>query len=70
MKRWGVTLPITGSIYIEVEAESEKAAIDAALVADPGPWSDDLQWETHRRVVEGNVFYGTQNKAEAQEIDE
>ena len=66
-KRWAVTLPITGTIYVEVEAETEKEAINAALVSDYD--SDEMQWEVHRHVVRGNVFYGMQCDAEAEEIE-
>lgn len=66
-KRWGVTLPITGTIYVEVEAEDAKAAIEAALDAEPD--DSELQWETHRHIVRGNVFCGMQNEARAEEIE-
>ncbi len=67
MKTYGVTLPITGTVYVEVEAESEDDAIEKALESEVD--SDDIEsWETHRKIVQGNVFYGGQNEADAQEL--
>jgi hypothetical protein len=68
-KRWDVTLPITGTVNIEVEAETESEAIDKAIRR--GPTEDEAAaayWEFHRHVVKGNVCYAVQNEAEAREI--
>lgn len=68
-KTYGVTIPITGTIYVEVEADSEKEAIDKALSADGCEWPETPDvWETHSQIVRGNVFSGMQNTASAEEI--
>lgn len=64
MKRYTVLLPITGVICVEVEAETEKDAIDAALSSDDLTTDKIEEWEAHRQIVKGNVFYGSQNEAE------
>jgi hypothetical protein len=66
-RRWGVTMPITGTVYIEVKAATAREAIRAAFNAKWDP--DNVQWEMCEQVVEGNVFHGEQNEAEAEEID-
>lgn len=66
MPRYGVTLPITGSVYVEVEADSEEAAIDAALACEKWP---EPSWEVHRYATRGNVYYGDTREAEASGID-
>lgn len=68
MPKFGVTLPITGQIYLEVEAENDKAAIDAAL-SQGGTFDDVLEWETLRVVCEGNVYHGMLNRAYAKKIE-
>lgn len=65
MKTYGVTLPVTGILYVEVEAENENDAIDKAMEADVT--IDDIQeWESHRQIVQGNVFHGHTNNADAE----
>ena len=67
MAKWGVTLPVSGSVYCEVEAETEEAAITEALCN--GDWdSDSLQWEVHRNIVKGNVCYAMQREADAERL--
>lgn len=68
-KTYGVTLPVTGIIYVEVEAESEKEAIEKALSAEGCEWPKTPdEWEAHSQIVRGNVFSGMQNNASAEEI--
>ncbi len=68
MKTYGVTVPFTGSMYIEVEAESEEAAITSAINEVT---SDHIEgWEACEKVVGGNVFYGVLNEAEAKCLDD
>lgn len=67
MATYGVSLPITGSVYVEVEANSEEEAIEKALESEVT--SDDIEgWETHQQIVQGNVFYGQLNEAHAEEV--
>jgi len=55
-----VTYPLCGSVSVEVEADSEEAAIEKG-------WdhTDDddayLEWSAVRYIVQGNVFYGDTN---------
>lgn len=55
MPKYGVTLPIAGHAWLEVDAESEEAAIEAAHKEVTA--SDIESWETLDKVVEGNVCY-------------
>lgn len=65
MKTWSVALPITGIAYIEVQAEDEASAIEAALNSDALTIESIETWEAHQYILQGNVFYGVQNEAEA-----
>ncbi len=68
MARWLVTLPFTGTVSVEVEADSEEAAIEAALNDEEVTTDDIDQWETCRIITEGNVTHAMQNEAEAMEL--
>lgn len=64
--KYGVTIPITGIAYVEVEAESEKEAIEKAF-------DEDLvicEWDAHHQICQGNVFKGHTNEVYAQEIND
>lgn len=68
MAKYTVTLPFTGSLSVDVEAESKDAAIDAAfnlvdVTIKDGETSFVDEWETHREVTRGNVFSGVLNEA-------
>lgn len=66
-KKWQVSLPITGVVIVYVEAATEEEAIDAAF--DKGASSEDIEeWQTHRKIVEGNIFHGEMNSASAEEL--
>lgn len=69
MKKYSVTVPITGIIFTEVEAESEEGAIDKALEA-AYTFEDISEWDTCRQIVRGNIFYGHTNEAEADQLEE
>lgn len=73
-KRWSVAVPFTGVVYVEVEADDEDAAIDAAmdeasLMGDDGRINDTIEWEAHRHVVRGNVCYAHTREASAEEME-
>ena len=68
-KQFGVTLPLTGYIYLEVEAEDEQDAIEKAMSSDQVKIDNIEEWEACRQIVEGNVFHGLRNTAEAEDID-
>lgn len=54
MPRYSVTLPIVGSVSVEVEADNEEMALAAALESDID-FKDVDQWEVLRRRCRGNV---------------
>lgn len=66
MKTWFVSLPVTGTATIEVQAETEEGAIDAALSAELTV-EHLREWEAIRQIVRGNIFCGIRNEAEAVE---
>lgn len=53
MPTYNVTLPIAGHAFVEVEADSEEAAIEAAL--DAVTRDDIEEWEALREFNRGNV---------------
>lgn len=65
--KYRVRLPITGIVTVQVEASSEKEAIEKAFTSEK--ISDDLEWEPVSKIVAGNVFHGMLNEAEACEIE-
>ncbi len=67
-KTWGVTIPMAGHLYVEVEAASEDEAIEKAF--DEATLSDLESWEAIRQFQQGNVSYCPRPwEAEAQEFD-
>lgn len=70
MKKFVVSIPITGAVSFEVEAEDQGSAIEAAWAAvNEGGDQTDLMWEYVDVVMEGNCFHGMQNEIEVTEID-
>ena len=57
MKTYTVTVPIAGHIVIDVEAESEELAIEAAMNSDKLTLDNVDCWEALEQFNEGNVFY-------------
>lgn len=67
-KTWGVTLPIAGHLYLEIEATSDDEAIEKAF--DTATLDDLESWEAIRQFQQGNVSYCPRPwEAEAQEFD-
>lgn len=66
MKTYSVRIPITGIADLEVEAENEQAAIEKAM--NEVKQEDITEWNPHEIIVQGNVFYGHTNEAEAEEV--
>lgn len=67
MRKFSVAVPMTGVFFVEVDAEDEEKAIDLAMQKDFK--IEDLEnWEIHRYIVRGNVFYGDYSEAEAEDI--
>lgn len=67
-KTYVVSVPITGIIYVEVEAENEDEAIDLAMKSEDLSLDSVEEWEPHRYVVKGNAFYGKAREATAEEV--
>lgn len=68
MKKFGVSVPIAGYVYIEVEAENKKEAVEKAF--DQGYTQDDIQEiDMYERIIEGNVCHVWHNRVEVEELD-
>ena len=66
---YDVCLPITGIIWVTVEAESEEDAIDVAFCSDDLSLDNVEEWEAHRRICSGNVLHAQQNECYAVKHD-
>lgn len=77
MKTYSVRVPFSGYVFVDVKANNEKDVVDKALEApltmdlkqEDGDFAD-YEWELHRQIVKGNVFYGNLNEAVAELIDD
>lgn len=69
MSTYSVRLPICGYLMIEVEADSEEAAIEAACASDYGTEHIE-EWSAYTEIVRGNVFHGPVNRADAVLVEE
>ena len=69
MKKYGVSIPIAGYVYKEVEAESKEEALEKAF--DEGYKDDEIaELDMYDVLVEGSVCYTYHTKAEVEEIDD
>lgn len=68
MPRYLVTIPISGAISIEVDAENEDAALDAAFDSEELTSDNIDDWEAHREMVSGNVINFSPNRASAKRL--
>lgn len=64
-KLYKITMPIAGSAYGEVEAESENEALELFYDLDQGEM--EIQWEYYETLCGGNVLYTPWNKVEVEE---
>lgn len=70
MKKYTVEIPIVGVMTVcGIEAETEDEAIEKALCKGYNETEDEIRWDCVENVVEGNVFCGELNTAEAKEED-
>jgi hypothetical protein len=68
VKEWEVILPIAGTAYVTVQAESEEAAIEEAMNVVT---RDEIEeWDALHQIVKGNVCYAPTREASAQCVDE
>ena len=65
--KYGGSLPLTGWIYLEVEAKNEKEALDKAR--DKATLDDMVEWEFTEKVCSGHVSYAVLNEAEGEELE-
>lgn len=64
--KYGVTIPIAGHSYIEVDADNEKEAVDKAFESCE---SGELSWEPLECFVQGNVTHcPSPNEIEVSEV--
>ena len=69
MKKYGVSIPVAGYVYKEVEAESKEEALEKAF--DEGYKDDEIaELDMYDVLVEGNVCYTYHTKAEVGEIED
>lgn len=68
-RRYTIAVPITGTVQITVEAESEEEALENLWRADMDG-VEPSEWEMHRCIVQGNVFHGMQNEAEVIDVED
>lgn len=68
MKKYGVSIPIAGYVYKEVEADSKEEALEKAF--DEGYKDDEIaELDMYDVLVEGNVCYTYQTKTYVEEIE-
>lgn len=75
MSKFEVTLPFTGYACVQVEAEDEKSAINAAMEIASLTIRDSKdtsvgEWEFTAHVTRGNVTYALMNDASADLIED
>ena len=69
MKKYGVSIPIAGYVYKEVEAETKEEALEKAF--DEGYKDDEIaELDMYDVLVEGNVCYTYHTKVEVEEIED
>jgi hypothetical protein len=69
-KKWGVSIPITGHLWFEVDAYSKEEAFARAWERynDGSYGDDDPYWEACERVTEGNVTHAELHEQDAKEL--
>lgn len=75
VKTYSVQIPVTGSVIVTVEAESEEKAVAAAwdqagfkLVFDDPNVCEAGDFELHKQVTRGNVCYAMCNDVNVEEV--
>lgn len=67
MATYGISMPVTGFIYKEVEADSEEQAKEMFYQLEITT-EDISDWGIHEHVTQGNVFYGELNDVLIEEV--
>ena len=65
--KYGVSLPFTGYVYVEVEAENEEEALDKAW--DKATLNDIVEWAIAEHLCQGNVLDAILNNYEVEELE-
>lgn len=65
--KYGVSLPFTGYVYVEVEAENEEEALNTAW--DKATLDDRVEWEFTKHICQGNFLDAVLNEAEIEELE-
>jgi hypothetical protein len=65
-KEYSVAVPVSGVIYVTVEADSAEEAIELALQSEDISLNNLGEWEAHRHLVQGNVCYASYVEANAE----
>ncbi len=67
--KYGISMPMTGIVYKEIEAETEKEALEkfwgCTLTTD-----DIHEWDLHEHVTTGNVTHAMLNDYDVEELEE
>lgn len=67
MGTYAISMPITGFIYSEVEADSEEEAKEKFYQLEHT--TDDIEeWDMHEHITQGNIFFGELNDVEIEEM--
>lgn len=70
MKKYFVTVPISGYASIEVEANTEEEAINKAINSNDLNLGNIAEWDAHAHINEGNVCNAILWNAVAEEIED
>ncbi len=65
-KEWAVAVPVSGVIYLLVDAETAEEAIEKGLNGRAWPDTPD-EWTAHESLIRGNVCYADCTEASAEE---
>lgn len=70
MKTYNVSIPIAGAIHVQVDAEDEQRATEAAWakIDNEGPAAGDVEWEYLECITEGNVCHVWYNEIDVEEV--
>lgn len=75
---YNIRMPFTGFVEVVVEADSKEKAIEEFWDLDINHLGEDLkegridhyEYEFHKYITQGNVFYGMQNSLEVERLED
>lgn len=71
MNRYIVSIPVTGAVHVEVEANTRGEAKEKAwnkIDEEGESAAGDIEWEFHECVTEGNVTHAMLNEIVVSEV--